>query len=116
MPTFLPGSIHELKVQLKLPDDYEKDEDNISIGFWLVNVKGKRFDIMGESPSIQWEGGETVRLFPVLHLTKTYHEFTFKTTMPKKQGEYKLTSNISSWVSASTLNQILAVSSITIKK
>jgi hypothetical protein len=88
MPTFKLGSTHELKVRLKLPDDYEKDEEDIPVSFWLEDSEGNPYDIMGY---VLDTGG----VIPLTHLTKTFQEVVFETTMPKKEGEYKVKSNVS---------------------
>jgi hypothetical protein len=88
MPTFIAGSTHTLKVQLKLPEDYEKDEDDLTLSIWLVNSKGKQVfvDYMGLK--------KVGRIMSAVHLTKTFQNFTYDVTMPKKLGQYKLMFNI----------------------
>jgi hypothetical protein len=93
MPTFIAGSTHTLKIQLKLRDDDAKDEDELPVDFWLLDSKGKRHEII-KATFIIWDG-KRKRMVPRIHLTKTFQEVTFIMKMPKKTGDYQLVTNLS---------------------
>jgi glycerophosphoryl diester phosphodiesterase len=88
MPTFLPGSTHTLKIELKLPDDYEEDEADLVLSMWLVNSKGKK--VFVDYNYLK----QVDRLITPIHLTRTFQEFSYSLVMPKRPGQYQLKMNV----------------------
>ena len=89
MVEFKVNSIHYLKARIALPSDNINDEEDHVILFWLVDLDGKKHDIM--------QGGLTLggdEYFPLYHLTKTEQDFSFTMKMPDKPGDYILRANV----------------------